>query len=59
MGREIVMLVLLGGLVAVAAALFTVALELFNRRRKQDQYDSLHRRMGLDPEAPKFPRNED
>ena len=52
MTRSIIMLVLLLGLAGVAAAIFTVAFELYTRRRNQAKYDALHRGMGLDPEGP-------
>lgn len=59
MGRELLMLVLLFGLIAVAAAIFTVVFEMLTYRRKQDKYDALHRGMGLDPEGSDIPSSEE
>lgn len=59
MVRGWIMLVLLLGLIGVAAAIFTVAFELYARRRSQAKYDALHRGMGLDPDGPDFVSEED
>lgn len=59
MGREMIMLLLLMGLLGVAAAIFTVVFEIIQHRRKQAKYEALHRGMGLDPEPTQFGPNGD